>query len=480
MAAQLPRYRYLNRDGVWADFRLHGLTVDEEGGLRLDSVPRLEAAPPIGLHVLPTPTGPAGVAETPEGALYFTDPECHLLYWMDTCASFPTPKPCTGGPGDMPGGLQSPRGVAYHPGLHAVLVVDAGNHRICLLDPDSHQVRGSWGGFDAVALPAVDESLDSAEQCDDEASSDSDGILEEGEPPDALVKCPDSRLGPAKAPRSGGLASPSDLAVDGAGNVYVADTANRRIQKFDMHGRVDAAFAAASEHAAPELGLVTGVAVRDVGDRTDVFALDAERRRIVVMDGAGDLRGEIGDGLLGEPMGIAVAEDALYVGDNDHRPAGVERDGPGESVRRILRFKCASSGTSGSDRWTFVGPAAGYTGPISALMLDARGGLWVHPGAPAAQGCDSRGMPAPVRLLAVDGAATHGFAVGGPFRNPSHRLEQWHRLEAMLDSSTPDAHVRLFVGRSEPPLVDGATEPPWCETNGAGCRGWRRPGLDSG
>ena len=40
-------------------------------------------------------------------------------------------------------------------------------------------------------------------------------------------------------PGNGQFEAPNGIAVDSLGNVYVADTNNRRLQKFDVVGRVD-------------------------------------------------------------------------------------------------------------------------------------------------------------------------------------------------------------------------------------------------
>jgi tripartite motif-containing protein 71 len=90
------------------------------------------------------------------------------------------------------------RGIAVDPADGAVYVVDMGNHRIQKFDTSTNvlpQLLAKWGGS---AEPG-------------HASS-------------------------AHAQEAGQFRSPWGIAVDGSGDVYVSDTGNQRVQKFDREG----------------------------------------------------------------------------------------------------------------------------------------------------------------------------------------------------------------------------------------------------
>jgi len=90
------------------------------------------------------------------------------------------------------------RGIAVDPADGAVYVVDMGNHRIQKFDTSTNvlpQLLAKWGGS---AEPG-------------HASS-------------------------AQAQEAGQFRSPWGIAVDGSGDVYVSDTGNQRVQKFDREG----------------------------------------------------------------------------------------------------------------------------------------------------------------------------------------------------------------------------------------------------
>ena len=82
-------------------------------------------------------------------------------------------------------------------------------------------------------------------------------------------------------------------------------------------------------------------------------------------------------------MGIAVGEDAVYVGDN--------------GLQRVLTFKRDGLRRDGS--FTLAGEAVGYQGPVAALALDGQGSLLVHTGTSLA----------PVRLAINRGYRTEGM-----------------------------------------------------------------------
>jgi YYY domain-containing protein len=147
----------------------------------------------------------------------------------------------------------------------------------------------------------------------------------------------------AISPESVGT-GPGGLAVDAGGNLYVADTWNHRIQKFDSEGRfvaswgsfinlADPAFADAPDKDSRFYG-PRGVAI---GPDGNVYVTDTGNKRVLVFTTDGAFVRKIDSGMsptrvvpgyafnqpgeLNEPIGIAVdAQGNVYVADvNNHR-----------------------------------------------------------------------------------------------------------------------------------------------------------------
>ncbi len=115
------------------------------------------------------------------------------------------------------------------------------------------------------------------------------------------------------------LSHPEGIALDSEGNVYVADAGNRRIQKYGPGGTFLRSFG----------GVVN--APRDIAldHEGNMYVSDGGRSLIQILDGEGQLLMEIGEGQLADPWGIAVdTQGRVFVADGgNHRvqvfaPAG--------------------------------------------------------------------------------------------------------------------------------------------------------------
>jgi phage tail-like protein len=398
MSAQ---FLYLNRDNCWPDFQPpYGdrklLDLGADGSLGLAALPAPDSTLPDDLPLRPVSDGPAGLAVGPDRIPYWTDPTANSVMRLDSCAGSaqpqtqgPTPGvniltrpgsctgptlpvPCLGGTGTQPTRFQSPRGLMFHSGQGRLYVADTGNHRVQIFDPRTWQLTGLWG------------------------QPTQPGPLQPGT-------------------GDGQFNGPLGLAHDADGFVYVADTSNGRVQKFDPHGLPIPSF---SRPSTDPTWRPTAVAVARDADGTElVFVLDHQAGTLTVLATDGQPQGKAYLGDNKAPSGLAVLDGgATYIGDND--------------ALRIRKYQLARGSTPllGS-----VG-AAHYHGPVTALASDGCGGLLVLPG----------GGP-PLRLVLSGGRVPFGGMWGGPFPDPTLVVESWHRLKALVSLPDSGASIQLYI-----------------------------------
>lgn len=366
---QATNFYYLNRDGHWPDFEHRGLDIRPDGAWQLASVPLLLDDLPEEVATSPAPDGPAGLAADTEGTIYFSRPDEHTVSRIDGCDGASKALPCLGGQGSRPTHFCYPRGLLFHPVRQALFVADSGNHRLQIFDPATFQLLGVWGQPELTEEPAPDST-------------------------------------------PGRFDQPWSLAADAAGNVYVVDYGNARVQKFDLRGQVESDFWQRAQ-VGTNWDQPVAVASAGEGDKTRVYVVDAVQHRVVVLAGDGYYLADFGEAQLDAPLALAVTDDAVYVGDNGRR--------------RVLKFERDAA-------FTYVGPAHGYEGPVAALAVDAVGHLWVHPG----------GNAAIVRLAIGQAYVKSGVFWGGPF-GAGVRPVTWHRLKAIGPALADDSHAQLFV-----------------------------------
>lgn len=151
--------------------------------------------------------GPTDVVVDAAGNVYVVDSGNHRIQKFDSTGRF-LGKWGTRGSGD--GQFETPIGIALDSSGKIAYVADKGNHRIQRFDiSDIRTVRflGKWGSeCNLTVTPPTGRCVD----------PDGGGPLQTGD---------------------GQFFEPQAVAVDGAGNVYVADTGNHRVQKFDATGK---------------------------------------------------------------------------------------------------------------------------------------------------------------------------------------------------------------------------------------------------
>lgn len=228
-----------------------------------------------------------------------------------------------------------------------------------------------------------------------------------GDPADAVIGQPDLRTaianagGSGRQPEGNSLSSPKGIALDGAGNLYVADSGNNRVLRFPrpVNGVVTADLVlgqsgfqngAANATGPSSLRSPTAVSIAPDGN---VFVSDTGNNRVLefsagASSGAAAIRvyGQpnfssftspraISAQTLAQPAGIAVdAAFNLYVADFGSNRVVIyanTRDAAATSNAAVVvigsdRFDAVSSGTS---RTRLLGP--------SDVALDSRGRIYV-------------------------------------------------------------------------------------------------------
>ncbi len=184
--------------------------------------------------------------------------------------------------------------------------------------------------------------------------------------------------GPAAAAQ---LRSPEGVAVDGAGNLYIADTFNYRIRKVDAAGVIATVAGDGPEGFVGDGGAATaarllfpeGVAADGAGN---LFIADRRNNRIRKVDAAGVVATAAGDGTrgFGGDGGPATAAQLFF-------PTGVAADGAGNlfiadtSNHRIRKVDAAGVITTAAGDGTYG--FGGDAGPATAAQLRSPRGVAV-------------------------------------------------------------------------------------------------------
>jgi phage tail-like protein len=382
--------RFLNLDLSWPGFETTNLERRADGSLTLARVPLL-------VDVLgdgdPGPVDPAAplpqVATTPDCTcdLFVTDPSGHRLWRFDACENAATALPLLRGPGALPGTLNIPTGVAIAAGPNGqrLYVAEAGNHRIQVIELETQQPLSVWGQSDPYAPP--------------EAGSD-----------------------------PGQLSAPLDLAVDAAGDVYVVDRGNNRVQRFSPRGEVRPEFwtTLSADPAHPEHPRRIAIAATAGVERIYILDDGAVPRVIIanLVDNQQPLVSWPIETAVQNPVALAVIADTVYIGG---------------AAGAIARYT-----SDGQLMAVLPGPGR----PAAAVAAGGYGELLA--GGPA-------GLP--IARYQPDG----GFLPLGNFRVGPIYMDgtdlAWHRWRVAADPLVGNAHLQLFTtsADADPPSMPPGT-----------------------
>ena len=160
----------------------------------------------------------------------------------------------------------------------------------------------------------------------------------------------------------GQFSNPRGVAVDGAGNVYVADTSNNRVQKFDAGGAYLTQWGSGGSGSS-QFNYPTGVAVDGAGN---VYVADSNNHRIQKFDGSGSYLSQwgvngSGNGQFSYPQAVAADGDGnVYVADSDNS--------------RIQKFDAGGSYLS---KWGSFGSGSGQFQYPTGVAVDGSGNVYV-------------------------------------------------------------------------------------------------------
>ncbi|MFH1897339.1 MAG: Ig-like domain-containing protein [Candidatus Desantisbacteria bacterium] len=157
---------------------------------------------------------------------------------------------------------------------------------------------------------------------------------------------------------SGQFDSPADVAVDGSGYVYVLDTGNNRVQKFSENG-VFVTYWGSEGNGNGQFRSPQGIAV---GTDSYVYVIDTNNNRVQRFNNSGgfdrawgDSSGPLVQGKFLSPQGIAVFAGSVYVADTYHNA--------------IQRFTTTGTFTSMWGTTTLSGP--------DGIVVDSSGNIYV-------------------------------------------------------------------------------------------------------
>ena len=255
---------------------------------------------------------PTGIALDKDGNIYVADTDNHSIQKFDRTGKFLAR--WGGEPSSQEGQFYYPRGLAIGPD-DAVYVADSGNNRVQKFDLEGNAQK-AWGKFGFAWRGADMGRFDVPWGI----TTDQDGNVYVSDTSNARIQKFQADGQPLlKWGRDGSFDGafffPRGVAVDFVGNIYVADESNNRIQKFDTRGSFLTKWGREG-HGPGQFKSPWGIACDALGN---VYVVDSGNHRIQKFDGNGTFLCSFGnrgktEGQVNFPYGIAVdKEGCVYV-----------------------------------------------------------------------------------------------------------------------------------------------------------------------
>ena len=228
--------------------------------------------------------------------------------------------------------FNEPSGIAIAASGKTIYIADKNNNRINVFDDDGVQ-QFSFGSFC---------NMSTNQECNDNApKADEDG--------------------------DGQFNQPSDVAIDAFGDIYVTDSQNNRVQKFDSDGDFEIKFGSSDDNDQDYLGSPVSIAIQK--STRDIYVTDTVTDSISVFDSSGSFSFKFGsagsdDGEFRNPTSIIIddSKDILYVADTDNDRIQifelVDSNNCPQGTNEIVNGICfvEEFGSTGSDDGEFNSP----------------------------------------------------------------------------------------------------------------------------
>ncbi len=262
---------------------------------------------------------PTGIALDKNGNIYVADTDNHSIQKFDKTGTFLARWGSE--PSSQEGQFYYPRGLAVGPG-DVMYVADSGNNRVQKFDLEGNAQK-AWGKFGFAWRGADMGRFDVPWGI----TTDQDGHVYVSDTSNARIqKFQDDGQPLLKWGRDGSFDGafffPRGVAVDFIGNIYVADESNNRIQKFDARGSFLTKWGREGQGPG-QFKSPWGIACDALGN---VYVVDSGNHRMQKFDGNGTFLCSFGnrgktEGQVNFPYGIAVdKEGCVFVVDSgNHR-----------------------------------------------------------------------------------------------------------------------------------------------------------------
>jgi DNA-binding beta-propeller fold protein YncE len=259
--------------------------------------------------------GPTGVAiDQSDGSVYVVDANNSRVEKFDASGAYLSQ---FGSAGSGDGQLSGPQGIAVDPTDHSLYVADTSDNRVEHFD--------DTGAFLDTFGAGVSDGNDTFEVCNSGCEA---GIAGSGD---------------------GALNTPTRVAVDSTGQVYVVDAGNGRIERFTSAGAFDSVFGAA------DVFLPLEIAVGPGDDHLYVAqsAQDFSEQHVVELDGSGALVDTHGVGSTtnsSSGLGLDAGSTHIYLADGGNNRVFVLGDltAPTAAIDPATNVTTSSADLSGS------------------------------------------------------------------------------------------------------------------------------------